>query len=60
VPKKTPGKDVAANEGMDNDMVMTLAGAGIILAGLAAVILIRRRRQNRDMATAFNDTQVGT
>jgi LPXTG-motif cell wall-anchored protein len=47
-------------EGMDNDMMMTLAGAGIILLGLFAVILVRRRRQSREMATAFNDTQVGT
>lgn len=46
--------------GMDQDMMMSLAGAGIIAAGLAAIIIIRKRRQNRDMATAFNDTQVGT
>jgi LPXTG-motif cell wall-anchored protein len=45
---------------MDNDMVMSLAGAAIIAAGLAAVIVIRKRRQNREMASAFNDTQVGT
>lgn len=45
---------------MDQDMMMSLAGAGIIAAGLAAIIIIRKRRQNRDMATAFNDTQVGT
>jgi LPXTG-motif cell wall-anchored protein len=46
--------------GMDNDMIMSLAGAGIIAVGLAAMIIVRKRRQNRDMAQAFNDTQVGT
>ncbi len=46
--------------GMDNDMIMSLAGAGIIAIGLAAMIIVRKRRQNRDMAQAFNDTQVGT
>ena len=57
--KAPPAGDLGAG-GMDNDMMMSLAGAGIIAAGLAAVIIIRKRRQNRDMAQAFNDTQVGT
>jgi hypothetical protein len=59
VAKKAPPTGDTAG-GMDNDMVMSLAGAGIIAAGLAAVIIIRKRRQNREMASAFNDTQVGT
>jgi len=58
IAKKAP--QVGEVGGMDNDMMMSLAGAGIIAAGLAAVIIIRKRRQNRDMAQAFNDTQVGT
>lgn len=60
VVKKNPTQHADAVEGLDNDMVMTLAGAGILIAGLALVLMIRRRRQNRDMANAFNDTQVGT
>jgi hypothetical protein len=60
VAKKAPPAGDVGTIGMDNDMMMSLAGAGIIAAGLAAVIIIRKRRQNRDMAQAFNDTQVGT
>ena len=58
VAKKTP--TMGLEEGMDQDMMMALGAAGIVAAGLALMIIIRKRRQNRDMATAFNDTQVGT
>jgi LPXTG-motif cell wall-anchored protein len=50
----------AADGGLDPDTLMTLGGIGIILAAVVALIAIRRRRNNRDMANAFNDTQVGT
>lgn len=58
VAKKAP--TIAPEGGMDNDMMMSLAGAGIIAAGVAAIIIIRKRRQQKEMASAFNDTQVGT
>jgi len=58
IAKKSPG--MAGEEAMNPDMMMTLAGVGILIAGFAAIVIIRKRRQTRDMATAFNDTQVGT
>lgn len=45
---------------MDNDTLMALAGAGILFVGFAALMVIRKRKQQREMAAAFNDTQVGT
>jgi LPXTG-motif cell wall-anchored protein len=46
--------------GLDNDMIMSLAGAGILAVLAAGVIIARRRRAQKEMAAAFNDTQVGT
>lgn len=66
VPPPAPAKSVAMNDeamaegGVDNDMMMTLGAAGIVLVGLAAIVVVRKRRQQREMAAAFNDTQVGT
>lgn len=58
---KKPTTDAhAENGGMDNDLMMSLAGAGILAAGVAAMIMVRKRRQQKEMSSAFNDTQVGT
>lgn len=58
---KKPTKDVLGEpEGMDNDLMMSLAGAGIFAAGIAAIIIVRKRKQQKEMSSAFNDTQVGT
>lgn len=58
---KKPAKEVKLEEGgMDNDMMMTLGGVGIILLGFTSIMILRKRRQNKEMAAAFNDTQVGT
>ncbi len=55
------GEPAVADAGMDNnDMTMALAGAGILALGAFAVIIARKRKQNREAAVAFNDTQVGT
>jgi len=43
---------------MDQDTVMALAGAGIVAAGLAGLIVLRKRRAQR--AGAGYDNQVGT
>lgn len=59
-PKKMPNTNIGAVEGMDNDMMMTLGAAGILLIGVASIVVVRKRRQQREMAAAFNDTQVGT
>lgn len=45
---------------MDQDMMMGLAGVGVVAAAIALLVIVRKRRQNREMAAAFNDTQVGT
>jgi hypothetical protein len=47
-------------EEMDKDVVMSFAGAGVVVLGLAAIMVARKRRQQRDMSNTFNDTQVGT
>lgn len=59
-PKKTPKEAIKADGGMDNDTLFALAGAGIALVGIAALMVVRKRKQQREMAAAFNDTQVGT
>jgi hypothetical protein len=60
-PKKATAQgEISSEEGMDNDTMLALGGVGIILAGLAGVIIARKRKQQREMAAAFNDTQVGT
>lgn len=43
----------------NDDMMMGLAGIGIIAAGVAAMMVIRKRRQQKEMQAAFGDTQVG-
>jgi LPXTG-motif cell wall-anchored protein len=60
VAKKAVHADSEISEGMDQDLMMSLAGAGIVAAGLAALVIVRKRRQQREMSSAFNDTQVGT
>lgn len=60
-PKKAPGKEMGHLEGeLDSDTLFALGAGGTVLVGLAAILIIRKRRQQREMAAAFNDTQVGT
>lgn len=60
VVKKTPNVEAEQPMGLDNDMIMSLAGAGILAMLAAGVIIARKRRAQKEMAAAFNDTQVGT
>jgi hypothetical protein len=60
VAKKTVPKEAPVEGGMDNDMVMALGGGGILLVGLVAIMVLRKRKQAKEMAAAFNETQVGT
>lgn len=46
--------------GMDQDMLFMIGGGVILLLGLVFMSIARKRRQEREMAAAFNDTQVGT
>ncbi|MCE3010530.1 MAG: hypothetical protein LW875_07955 [Proteobacteria bacterium] len=56
VAKKIPKESPAADEDM-----MTALGAGAVIAGgLALILILRKRRQKKEMENAFNDTQVGT
>lgn len=59
VVKKSAPKEVP-EDGMDNDMVMALGGGGILLVGLVAMMALRKRKQAKEMAAAFNETQVGS
>lgn len=58
-PEMMEGGESTNPFGLDNDTFMMLGGIGIVTLGLAALIIVRKRRQQRDMAAAFNDTQVG-
>ncbi len=58
--KKSAPKEPPPQEGMDNDMVMALGGGGILLVGFVAIMALRKRKQAKEMAAAFNETQVGT
>jgi hypothetical protein len=60
VAKKSAPKEMPVEGGMDNDMVMALGGGGILLVGLVAIMILRKRKQAKEMAAAFNETQVGT
>jgi hypothetical protein len=53
---KAPGSP--DDGGMDQDTMMALAGAGIIAAGLAAIIVIRKRKAQR--ASSSFESNVGT
>ncbi len=59
---KPPSTHLVANaaEGMSNDdLMMGLGAAGILAAGIAGMMVIRKRRQQKEMAAAFGDTQIG-
>jgi LPXTG-motif cell wall-anchored protein len=56
-------KDKPALEatGMDNDTTMALAAVGLAAAGLAVLIVMRKKRKQKELEQALgNDTQVGT
>lgn len=55
---KRPGEEIGGP--MDNDIMLALGAAGLVAILLAGVMVMRKRRQQREMAAAFGDTQVGT
>jgi hypothetical protein len=46
--------------GMDNDMTMALGAGAVALVGFAAMIIVRKRKRQRELEQAINETQVGT
>ncbi|MFN7729034.1 MAG: hypothetical protein ACK5P7_07755 [Bdellovibrio sp.] len=56
-----PAKPMLAEEGgmSNDDMMMGLAGVGIVAAGISAIMVIRKRRQQKELHAAFGDTQIG-
>jgi LPXTG-motif cell wall-anchored protein len=45
---------------MDSDTTMALAAVGLAAAGLAVLIVVRKKRRQKEMDHVMNDTQVGT
>lgn len=48
-----------AEDMSNDDLMMGLAGLGIVAAGIAGIMVVRKRRQQKEMAAAFGDTQIG-
>lgn len=63
-PKKaeheTPVGEEGMIPGMDSDMTMALGAGAVALVGLAAMMIVRKRRRQRELEQAINETQVGT
>lgn len=58
--QRPPQPTMDEAEGLSNDdMMMGLAAVGILAAGVAGIMVARKRRQQKEMAAAFGDTQVG-
>lgn len=61
VAKKKEHKKEDAKDNGDDDMIYMLGGLVVIAAGGAGLIVARRKKAKaKEMAEAFNDTQVGT
>ena len=60
VSKPTPVASPTPIGGIDEDTLYALAGGALFLIGVTAIIVVRKRKQQSEMAAAFNDTQVGT
>jgi hypothetical protein len=41
-------------------MTMALGAGAVALVGLAAMMIVRKRRRQRELEQAINETQVGT
>lgn len=58
-PKPMADEEVAP-EGMDQDTTLALAVVGLAAAGLAALIVVRKKRKQRELEQALDSTHVGT
>lgn len=61
-PPPPPPKKMAkapSSEG-DQDLMTALGAGAVLVAGIALLMIIRKRKQKKDLEAAFNDTQVGT
>jgi hypothetical protein len=56
----TVAAEGSAPLGMDSDTTMALAAVGLAAAGLAVLIVVRKKRRQKEMDHVMNDTQVGT
>lgn len=60
-PPPAPKKAAKASAaGGDQDLMTALGAGAILVAGIALLMIIRKRKQKKDLEAAFNDTQVGT
>lgn len=58
--KKAMGEHAEEAAGMDGDMTMILAAGGLAAAVLAGLIIMRKRKRQKELEQAINETQVGT
>lgn len=59
VEKKMPAV-AKAGESMDEETMFALGGIAVAALGLTAILVAKRKRRQKELEAAFNETQVGT
>jgi LPXTG-motif cell wall-anchored protein len=58
-PTPKPKKAIQAEASGMDDMMM-LGAVGVLVVGIAAIVIVRKRKQQKEMAAVFNEnTQIG-
>ncbi len=60
VEKKAPPAGAKAVDGMDEETMIALGGIAVAALGLTFIMVVKRKRRQRELEAAFNETQVGT
>ncbi|MNL25083.1 hypothetical protein D3C87_1465480 [compost metagenome] len=53
------GEEISALNGMDNDTTLALAVVGLAAAGLAILIVVRKKRRQKELEQHMDNTHVG-
>ncbi len=58
--EKKAKADPGAGEAMDEETMVALAAITVAALGITAILIAKRKRRQRELEAAFNETQVGT